>query len=568
MVFRLFKTRNRIEQFLIVILVVSSLVSGFWLWPKRVAAEGLSVVDAEPEAVLLGPVPNRNSPLPALMTLSEEALVVQPTTIISATTVRRSRNVNSQPPTPDPRLELLKHIPQLIGVSEPRTYLVLIQNNDELRGTGGFISAIGQLTVHRGRIISFTIEDSYAVDDFTQPYPDAPDPLFRFMKAEIWLARDANWSPDFPTSAQNFIDLYRISRKVEIDGVIAVDQFALQYVVQAFEPVQVPNWSEPATGENVIRLIRQNWSPDPNLDFQGWDAEWSENRKNFMGDLAGALQQRVTLDPVGINWWKALNTALAALNRRHVQVWLSDPTLQSFIVQQGWDGAIHTNTDDFLMVIETNFGFNKANAIVDTALQYEVTLAETDLSQAKLTVTHQNRSPEREPCQQHSRYGRNYQALINRCYWNYLRVYTPFNSRLLETTPHAVPGEALIDGQDVPAQVDILSEAVDKAVWGTFLLVPHGETVDTTFQYQLPNDLIKVTDLGQHYRLDIQKQAGTWANHLHVTIHLPQGHKLIRATPQPTQIKDNELIYQMSLQTDQQIDVIFEKDYLYTTQVP
>ena len=38
---------------------------------------------------------------------------------------------------------LLPDLPNLLGFNRPQTYLLLAQNNDELRATGGFITAIG-----------------------------------------------------------------------------------------------------------------------------------------------------------------------------------------------------------------------------------------------------------------------------------------------------------------------------------------------------------------------------------------------------------------------------------------
>lgn len=217
-------------------------------------------------------------------------------------------------PFSDLAFEALKVAPDLLGATEPRTYLVIAQNNDELRPTGGFISAIGTLTLDQGNIVSFTFEDTYAVDDFSKPYPDAPPQLLRYMQSEIWLVRDANWSPDFPTTVKHLLDLYAISRPAKVDGVIAVDQLALQGIVAALEPIHIPNWEEPATGENIVTLIRQSWSPEG--DFSGWDAEWWRNRKNFIGDLVAAARARVETSPQNVNWPKLAQAVLRILEDR------------------------------------------------------------------------------------------------------------------------------------------------------------------------------------------------------------------------------------------------------------
>jgi len=52
-------------------------------------------------------------------------------------------------------------LPTLLGASKegPKTYLILIQNEDELRPTGGFITAVGKLVVWDGKLISWNVAD-------------------------------------------------------------------------------------------------------------------------------------------------------------------------------------------------------------------------------------------------------------------------------------------------------------------------------------------------------------------------------------------------------------------------
>ncbi len=84
-------------------------------------------------------------------------------------------------------VQLLQAAPQLLGVDQAQSYLVLAQNRDELRATGGFISGIGLLTIKDGKILQFDLGDSHKIDDFSKPYPKPPEPLKRFMLADYWV---------------------------------------------------------------------------------------------------------------------------------------------------------------------------------------------------------------------------------------------------------------------------------------------------------------------------------------------------------------------------------------------
>ena len=189
--------------------------------------------------------------------------------------------------------------PDLLGQDRPRTYLVLALNEDELRPGGGFISGAGEVQVQAGRVISMTFQDSYQADDYSLPYPDPPDPLRRYLGVDLWVFRDSNWSPDFPTAVKQALELYRPKHPVNVDGVIALDQHAVQALVGAVGPLTVPGATEPVSGDNVLAYIRRAWGPaDGNLG-----GDWWAKRKSFMGPLAAAAMQRLQSGQVD---WKAL----------------------------------------------------------------------------------------------------------------------------------------------------------------------------------------------------------------------------------------------------------------------
>ena len=66
-------------------------------------------------------------------------------------------------------LDFASVAPSLLGMDQPRTYLLLALNEDELRPGGGFISGVGRLQVQSGDLVSMQFQDSYAVDDFSLP---------------------------------------------------------------------------------------------------------------------------------------------------------------------------------------------------------------------------------------------------------------------------------------------------------------------------------------------------------------------------------------------------------------
>jgi hypothetical protein len=449
-------------------------------------------------------------------------------------------------------------LPDLLGASGQRTYLILAQNDDEMRATGGFITAMGVLTLDGGQVGDVAFQDSYSVDDFSYPYPFAPEPFWRYMRLQPWVFRDANWSPDFPTSAHKALELYRISRELQVDGILAVNQQALRAIVEALEPIKVEDWPEAVTGDNVIALIRMAWSPDEAEAEQGL-RKWWGRRKNFIGDLVAAMRAKVEGSPGDVDWLALARAALQVLDERHLLVWLADSgsPAADLLAERGWDGAMRPAEGDYLQVVDSNMGYNKVNARIQPSLNYRVQIEADGTARATLTVRHVNSSQGDAPCDPLVTYRADYEELTNRCYWNYLRVYAPSGSQLQDATVHPVAASVLISGEAQPGEAEILPDEQGKAAWASFFVLPQGEETKTRFVYRLPQGTLERVGEGWRYRLLAQKQSGSRAVPLRVELVLPPGASLASAQPAARQPEPARLVFNTTLTTDQEFEVVF-----------
>ena len=120
--------------------------------------------------------------------------------------------------------------------------------------------------------------------------------------------------------ARQAVALYQISRDLAVDGVLAVDQQALQIAVAALAPLEVEGWTEAVTGDNVVSLIRLAWSP-PEEASDAEIGEWWRERKSFVGDLVGAIRAKVEGAPGQVDWVALARAVFQILDERHLQVW-------------------------------------------------------------------------------------------------------------------------------------------------------------------------------------------------------------------------------------------------------
>ena len=461
----------------------------------------------------------------------------------------------------DDILEMVRLTPRILGSvgNGPQTYLVMVQNEDELRATGGFLSAVGVMVFENGKLTNLSFESYELFDDFSKPYPKAPWQLDEYMMAEMLLLRDANWFTDFPTSVSWVRFLYAYTRPGAIQGVVAVDQNVIVELLRQVGPLQVDGEAEMVTADNVIQFMRSSkeQKPPAGVSPEGW------NRKRFINRLADPLTKQLMAGNSQV--WQGVSRALIRLlDEKHILLYFDDPEMKELVARSGWDGSVRPNPNsDFLMAVDSNIGFNKTYAVMQVSEEYDVDLSNPEHPKAEFTIRHQNNSSIKVDCLQ-SRGGtietieeKDYR--INGCFWSYLRIYTPAGSQMVESTPHEIKAPWPLREKDIPARTDTLNEAITGVnAYGTLLVVPTGQSLDTSFSYSLPEGVVTVDpDIKSWiYRLRIQKQPGTKAIPLTLHFHLPSGMKVIYPMA-GLQEEAGSWILVTDLQQDREIEVEF-----------
>ena len=391
-------------------------------------------------------------------------------------------------------VSLGKVAPALLGAEQSQTYLLLAQNSEELRPTGGFITGVGLLTIDGGELGELDFSDSYSVFNPNVDHPLAPPDLERYMGAQMLVFRDSNWSADYPTAASVAQSLYQLDTGTATDGVIAFDIEATRRVIGAMEPVQLPGYAEPVTSQNLAAAMREVWAAPVDIEttvVERATSDWWSHRKDFMGDLAAAA--RAKIEAGDVDFGKLAQALYTSLQEKHVLLSMNDPATMALLENSGWAGAVDPGDADFLLVVDSNVGWNKVNALVDRSTHYTLRPQPDGSVEAELRLTYSHHGKTIDgPCLQQTEYGDTYDDLQRRCYFNYLRVYVPAGAQLLDAQGFE---------QDTVQQG---SGEAGTTILSGFVVTPSGTEEDVVLRYQLPASVIQ----GDTYRLRLQKQAG------------------------------------------------------------
>jgi len=404
--------------------------------------------------------------------------------------------------------------PKVLGYDGPQTYLVLAHDNTEILGTGGFILVYGFLTFDKGRLERLFFDHVGSINPDWPPatdgYIDPPRPLQTYLLRgwPMGLA-EASWWPDFPTAAQNAIEIYHTNSGTQepIDGVIGVNFLTLEKLLEVLGPMTVEEYDATVTSQDIIEKTLIITHPEG-------ARPWETDRYDFVGYLAeDVIASTLSAGP---SKWAPMLSALRTVGReKNLLLYHGDPTVQRVIADLGWDGDLKGTGGDYLMVVDSSLRSTKLNLVVEPRIDVDVSIDAEGNATNVVTVAYANDysawSEGKDPDLAGLVIGHGSLPL----YGDYLRLLVPEGVSLRGLTEEGIP---------VGAE-DTWSED-GKAVLARFFLLPLDAKKELAFTYAVP--LVADTSESFHeYRLFVQKQPGTREIPLTIAINPPPGLKII-----------------------------------------
>lgn len=379
---------------------------------------------------------------------------------------------------------LINLAPRLLGFTKPITYLVLLENNTELRPAGGFIGTYAVIEVNKGKINIIKVEGTEIIDRNTPEdwRPTPPMILKKHLGVDRWYFRDANWSPDFGESAKKALELYKGEGGVKADNInaiIAITPTVVEELMMIVGPVEVQDVE--FTAENVTEKLEY----EVEYGYEDKDIHVLE-RKQIIEPFMKELIKRLTSGALfNINNYLDLFSRLAM--ERQIFLYSLDEELQKFIVNEKLSGQIVQTDGDYLLWVDANLAALKTDVAIERKLNYSFYQDENGkiLATAEMTYDHKGSFDWRT-----SRYR------------TYARLFVPFGSELI-----SVDGAMKWDRTSAPGEVHQGTE-LNKTWFGSFIAIEPGKTDKLSFTYYLPDQIGQQIKDGM-YTLFVQKQLGT-----------------------------------------------------------
>lgn len=492
-------------------------------------------------------------------------------------------------------VDLIEKARIFLGSADDKRYLLVFQNNTEMRATGGFIGSFALIDFRNGKIKNIEAPGGGSYDTEAGLYEKvkAPEPLW--LVNPLWHFWDANWWPDWPTSARKLMWFYEKSDGPTVDGVISFTPTVIERMLEIIGPIDMAgeNYNITIDADNFLTTVQELAEQKPDVTKQP---------KKIIGDLMVEILDEL---PKRLNKGALINLLGAmedSLNEKHILFYFTDDELQKKIENYGWGGNVKQTAWNYLAVINTNIGGGKSDKSIEEEISHETEILPDGsiINTLEIKRTHTGRK------------GEQFSGVRN---VDWMRIYVPQGSELISASGFKRPADIYFEEPDPGWQDDpdvyagesaaktdktsgteIYNEA-GKTVFANWSMADPGQTAVIYLKYKLPFKLAPEENEGEKqiypntfgqsilkkgagikdllldkaveifnpgrkqllpYALLAQKQAGSKGDKITSTLKLPDNFKIVWSYPENAAVETDGWNISGSLNTDKYWAVLIE----------
>lgn len=443
---------------------------------------------------------------------------------------------------------------KLLGGGTDKRYLLVFQNNTEMRGSGGFLGSYALIDFRDGKITNLEVPGggSYDTEAGLRLNIVAPEPLW--LVNPKWHFWDANWWPDWPTTARNLMWFLEKSDGPTVDGVISFTPSVVEELLKITGPIDLTtDYGVVITADNFWQEVQLTTERDNlvevNPELVAHLPASEENQpKKIIGTLAQEILEILPEKMNQNNFLKLAVLAEESLAAKQILLYFSDSDLQQMVSDWNWGGVLAESPYDYLMVTNTNIAGAKTDRMIRETINQQVNIQNDGRVIVSLRIKREHTASPQTP-------------LVGVRNVDWVRVYVPKGAKLLKAEGFKIPDAHYFESPD-PAWQDnkILKETEgralidpvsgtkvylesDKTVFANWSMVDPGETADLLFEYELPHPLPKLITANNwlkrfdnwlnpkqssryNYSLLVQKQPGAVNDNYQLVVKWPDNYIL------------------------------------------
>lgn len=195
-------------------------------------------------------------------------------------------------------------LPDLMGANHPTTYLIVFQNEKELRSSGGLLSAFATVTIDKGELVGeIKSVDMWDLQLYLWSIGSMPGYHNEYGQLQLMLegcgghelrAQDAGVSPDVHLTLDMFKDYYDIANRYNpqkfpgYDYIVSINTFFASDMISLVEPVELVNGQVITEDNMAMEIFARTTIRKGNTD---------PSRKYAIGEVATVAKEKFTKLP-------------------------------------------------------------------------------------------------------------------------------------------------------------------------------------------------------------------------------------------------------------------------------
>ncbi len=412
-------------------------------------------------------------------------------------------------------------LPKSLGFFGRKKFLVMFQNNAELRPSGGFLGSFGLIELEKGKVKNlkvekniYTLDKAFARRERIEP----PWQLKKSLKIGRLTLRDSNFDINFPDAAKRVIWFYERESGEAVDGLIAIDTTTITELIKLTRPIELPDYQTVITDENFVtelayKIEREYFFKEENKVIN--------QPKTILEDMLPAVIERLTeLETKDADGFKKFLTE--QVRTKHILAYHPDQAIFNLLDLfqlsgrlRGEDQPTRAGEADYLYLSNANLNGKKSSLNIDQSISLMATVDPSGRIKNSLSIRRRHLGTGQWPDGTNN---------------NYLRVASPLGSKLISSS---------LQGERYDRAIETTEEA-GMTIFGGFVNTPPGQELELKIDYLLPerfnllrrgtaverlkDRVFSTAEQGRKsYQILVDQQPGSRPSDLAISFVLPEG---------------------------------------------